>query len=153
MADTIIGAVVQKFDQSTAYGQVTASGGLWLGEVPAEKEYPIAVLWHLGEVPELNTGGTYVERGKLQFETYATTLEAAESIATLIKDDFDPYQDSSGNTYYVDVSLPSGVTLMRFERSNYLVTSGETQAPDSKTVYQTITEYEYEVVRPMKVKS
>src|SRR5688500_4844107 len=101
MASTILGAIVSRFDGSLAYADVQASGGLWFGELPSEETFPYAVLWHLGETVDYTSEATFIERGKAQFEVYATTLEGAESIALKIKDEFDPRQDNQGNTKYV----------------------------------------------------
>lgn len=151
MADTILGAIVGRFDTSLAYQEVVASGGLWFAEIPSDNIYPYAVLWHLGETCDYTTEADYVERGKIQFEVYATDLRSAETIALKIKDEFDPRQDNEGNTKYVPL-LIDGAKLQRFERTNYLALSMRDQAPDSKTVYQVIVEYSYEVKRDAKIK-
>ena len=153
MKPSIIGAVIERFDASTAQTPVSGSGGLWFAEIPSDKELPWACLWHLSEPsPELTMGAGYIERGKLQFEVYADTLESAETIARGIMDVFDPSQDSSGDTHYVSLSIQDA-TLVRFERSNYLETAGTQETPDNKTVYEAVIEYQYEVVRQAKVRN
>lgn len=151
MASTILGAIVARFDGSLAYTDVEASDGLWFGELPAQETFPYAVLWHLGETVEYTSEAKYIEAGKAQFEVYATTLEGAEGIALKIKDEFDPRQDINGNTSYVPLTIDNA-RLKKFERTNYLATAQTGQAPDSKTVYQVIVEYTYEVQREAKVR-
>lgn len=135
MADTLLQAIISRFDTSAAATDVIPAGGLWTCEIPEEKNriaagVLYAVLWHEGEVPSLTTEDGIVEDGQFRFEVYGTSLVGVESLATKIKAAFD-LPDSEANTYLPIV----GAYVMSCTRGNYLVGKAEFRSAEGLPVY------------------
>lgn len=148
---TVTGAMITVFDASPAFAVVQVNGGLWLGELPASKTFPWAILWHLEEIPDWNLGTAYSETTRFLFELYDTSVAGVEALAALVKNAFDPYQDSMGNTRQPSLSV-TGATSYEVTRKRYnLVPASNTyRTADNKRVMQANLEYDVKVVKELR---
>ncbi len=134
-ASTFLGALTAYFKGSAVYPYFSASGGLWVEEVPEEQSLPLLILHHNGETPEQTTELDYEETADIQFELFAVGLARAEALALVLKKAFDPLDvDSSG------LKLANG-KIYNLSRTGYKVSTVEGRDRNQQKVYQITIPY------------
>lgn len=136
MALTTLGAIVARFDASGAAATFSGSGGLWVDEVPENKELPIAALIWESETPDWTFESSYVEEVRFHFELFAEGLAAVEAAATLVKAAFDYPGENAHTVFAVD-----NARVLGCQRQNYTVSFVGERSPDADKVYLAKIDY------------
>jgi hypothetical protein len=90
MAQTVVGAITALFAANAeTFAAYNGGSGLWVEEIPEKEPLPLIVLWHDGEVPEWMYDSEWIERARVRFSCFATSIADAETAAAAVKSVFD----------------------------------------------------------------
>lgn len=114
MADTVLQAVISRFNASSARGMVTDK--LFFGEMPAVDQIPYVMLAHDGgDEPDESFETDYFEIERFTFYVFGNNLPIVESIFMAVKTSFDLPGTTAANA-----ALPvSGVTVQSCRRTGH----------------------------------
>ena len=138
MASTIAQAILEKFD-AAGISDFAASGGLWLGAIPAGKPLPFAFYDMSEEQCEYTTEDSYIERGGVDFYVFALAPAEAERIAERVKTVFDACIKSP-STIDVDNSR-----VIDWERTGYRIGTEPMPDKEQRLVALATMSYRYAV--------
>ncbi len=121
--NTVIGAVIDRFNSSQAYLDVSASGGLWFGQIPEEKDLPFVA--------------DYKEELTFTFYCYVVGLATLGSLVEKIQRAFDLPGTNQAKVAF-DIVGTKAISCRRIHKqygSEGVVTK------DSERVYSCVLKY------------